>query len=305
MKSILTLGTFDGVHRGHQRIIRKVVKRARYLKARPMALAFGMPPKLGHNPAAQAVLLTTLEDKIQILKRFGIQDVQVLTFDKKTAATLPEDFFLERIVRHCGALEMVVGPRIAFGRHRAGKLPLLKSLGKTHRVRIHVVGGVKVGEIAVSSSSIRKQLYRGDVEQASRSLGYPYSLAGKVVHGSHRGRKLGYPTANITVDTHKILPPGVFWVKVLPASRPVPIQKRDFSGAADGLCNVGTRPTFSPKAKKLLCEVFLFKKPAALYGKSLRVVFMRRIRSEKRFRSSDALRQQIAQDFQQAKKWAR
>ncbi|OGR93346.1 MAG: riboflavin biosynthesis protein RibF [Elusimicrobia bacterium RIFCSPLOWO2_01_FULL_59_12] len=303
--SVLTLGTFDGVHRGHQRILKKVVERAKARGARSIALAFGMPPKLGHNPSAKPVLLTPLSDKTQLLKRLGIDEVQALVFDKKTASTPPETFFTRRILQRCGAREMVVGPRVAFGRRRAGKLPFLMTLGKRHGVRIHVVSGVKIMGKPVSSSGIRDLLYQGDVAGAGRHLGYPYSIAGKVVHGSRRGHKLGYPTANIAVDTHAILPPGVFWVNVLPANKPIPLKSSDLRPATHGLCNVGTRPTFTPKAKKLTCEVFLFKRPSSLYGRALRVVFRRRIRSEKRFKSSGALKRQIARDFRTALRWTR
>jgi riboflavin kinase/FMN adenylyltransferase len=302
--SVVTLGTFDGVHRGHQRILAKVVSLARRLKARSIALAFGMPPRLGHNPSAQPVLLTTLSDKYEILKRLGIDQVQVLVFDRKTASTPPLTFFKNQIVKRCAAREMVVGPRVAFGKNRAGRLSLLYQLGKQYRVGIHVVGGVRARGEPVSSSRIRELLAQGDVDKAAQQLGYPYSLAGQVVHGSHRGRKLGFPTANIRVDTHKILPPGVFWVKVMPANRPFPLHRTDLRNAIDGLCNVGTRPTFTPRATKLTCEVYLFKAPSKLYGKSLRVVFMRRIRSERRFKSSQALRRQIGLDFALARHWA-
>ena len=303
-KSVLTLGTFDGVHLGHQRIIKKVVDRARALRARSIALVFSMPPRLGHKPLAHPVLISTLSDKIQVLKRLGIDQVQVLIFDKKTASTPPETFFGNRILRHCNAREMVVGPRVAFGKNRAGKLPMLRQLGRQHGVRIHVVGGVQIQGQPVSSSGIRERLYHGDVESARRQLGYPYSIAGKVVHGSHRGKRLGFPTANVSVAVHQILPPGVFWVKVFPADRSIPLKPKDLKGGLDGLCNVGTRPTFDPKATRLICEVFLFKEPPRLYGKSLRVVFMRRIRAEKRFKSSDALKRQIQHDFQLGQKWA-
>ena len=304
-RSIVTLGTFDGVHRGHQRILNKVVDRARTVGARSLALVFGMPPKLGHKPSAQPVLLSTLPDKVQILKRLGIQQVQILVFDKKTASTPPDLFFINRILKHCGAREMVVGPRVAFGKNRAGKLPMLRNLGRRYGVRIHGVDGVRVKGQPVSSSGVRERLYQGDVENAARQLGYPYSVAGKVIHGSHRGRRLGFPTANIAVDAHKILPPGVFWVKVLSAGRPIPMKPTDLRGAMDGLCNVGTRPTFDPKATQLICEVFLFKEPPRLYGKQLRVVFLKRIRAEKRFESPEALKQQIALDFQIGQRWAR
>src|SRR5258708_5672090 len=303
--SVITLGTFDGVHRGHQRIVKKVIERARSRGARSVVLAFGMPPKLGHRPAAQPVLLTTLQDKLQILKRLGIVETQVLVFDKKIASTPPETFFTQRLLKRCGAREMIVGPRVAFGKNRAGRLPLLKQLGRQYGVRVHVVGGVKTGGRPVSSSGIRELLYQGDVETANRQLGYPYSVSGTVIHGSHRGRSLGYPTANISVDGLKILPPGVFWVKVMAADRPVPLTSSDLRSAIDGLCNVGTRPTFTPQAKKLICEVFLFKKPSRLYGKHLRVVFMRRIRSEKRFKSSEELKRRIPTDFLIARRWSR
>jgi riboflavin kinase/FMN adenylyltransferase len=304
MKSVVTLGTFDGVHRGHQKIIRRVVQRARALGATSVALSFGMPPRLGHRPKPLPVLLTTLQDKIQILKRLGIELVEVLIFNRRTAATPPERFFNRQIVKKFNAREMVVGPRVAFGKHRAGKLPLLKSLGRQAGVAIDVVGGVKLSGIPVSSSAIRAALCRGDVESARRQLGYPYSVAGPVIHGDHRGRKLGYPTANIGIDPRKILPPGVFWVKVLPGSEPMPFSGK-LTGAVDGLCNIGTRPTFDPKSRRVHCEVFLFKTPSRLYGKRLRVVFLRRIRAEKRFNSPEALRRQIARDFAEARRWAR
>jgi riboflavin kinase/FMN adenylyltransferase len=303
--SVVTLGTFDGVHRGHQRILAKVVARAKKGGYKSVALSFSMPPRLGHSPAPIPVLLSTLEDKIQILKRLGIDDVEVLVFNRATASTLPEDFFTRRILKRCSAREMVVGPRVAFGKNRAGRLPLLQKLGKRHSVKIHVVGGVQVGGEPVSSSAIRALLYKGNVQAARRQLGYPYSVFGKVVHGSHRGRKLGYPTANVSVDTHKILPPGVFWVKCLPAGSPIPLSDKDLKRGIDGLCNVGTRPTFSPGESHLHCEVFLFKKPSSLYGKQLRVAFLKRIRAEKRFDSPHDLKRQISRDFHKALRWSR
>jgi riboflavin kinase / FMN adenylyltransferase len=304
-KSVVTLGTFDGVHRGHQKILQKVVSRAKAIGGRSIALAFGMPPRLGHNPAPNPVLLSNIADKTLLLKRCGIDQVQILTFSPALANTSPEDFFYKRILKRCGAKEMVVGPRVSFGKNRAGRLPLLKRLGERHAVRIHVVNGVTVGRKAVSSSAIRQALFEGNIDRARRQLGYPYSVAGRVVHGDHRGRKLGYPTANVAIDQHQILPPGVFWVKCLLGDRAVPFDSNDLSRALDGLCNVGTRPTFHPKERKLTCEVFLFKTPPPLYGKRIRVVFMRRIRSEKRFQSAQHLQRQIERDFTRAKRWAR
>jgi riboflavin kinase/FMN adenylyltransferase len=143
----------------------------------------------------------------------------------------------------------------------------------------------------VSSRRIRALLHRGRVDEANGLLGYPYSVEGTVVHGRARGHKLGFPTANIAVDPIKILPPGVFWVK---------------ANAINGLCNVGSRPTFTPHSHALHCEVFILRRmTGSLYGRRLRVAFLRRIRAEKRFSSPAALKRQIAKDLALAKRWIR
>ncbi len=287
-KTVVTLGTFDGVHRGHQALLNKVVTRARAIKAKSVVLAFGMPPRHAGEPSAtqpggrspavwRPVLLTTLPEKIRLLKQYGIDQVEVLVFDRKTASTLPEDFFRETLLKKHHAQEMVVGPRVAFGKNRAGRLPLLRRLGRQHGVRIHVVSSIARGRRAISSRRIRALLSQGHLEQANKLLGYPYTVEGKVVHGDHRGRRLGFPTANIQVNPGKILPRGVYWVKVEPIG-------------VDGLCNVGVRPTFAPHSHVLHCEVFLLKKSPSLYGRKLRIVFLRRIRPERRFSSADALK---------------
>jgi riboflavin kinase/FMN adenylyltransferase len=219
----------------------------------------------------------------------GIEIIQLLVFNRKTKSTPPEDFFRDTILKKFGAKEMVVGPKVAFGKNRAGRLPLLRRLGKKYGVRIRVVPRIGYGAGQVSSRRIRALLERGRAEEANRLLGYPYSVEGRVVHGQARGRRLGFPTANIHADPVKILPPGVFWVQV---------------NGMDGLCNVGMRPTFTPHSHALHCEVFILRpKTGKLYGRKLRVVFLRRIRAEKRFSSPAALKRQITKDLALAKRW--
>ncbi len=306
LKSVLTLGTFDGVHRGHQRIVQKVVERARSRHAQPLALSFGMPPRHSRKEPTKPVLLTTLSEKLQLLSRFGISHVKLLTFDRKTASTPAETFFTETISKKFHAQEMVVGPRVAFGKNRTGRLTLLKTLGRRANIKIHVVPPISVGKSTVSSRQIRAFLSRGWVEKANAQLGYPYSVEGKVIHGQKRGRRLGFPTANIDVDPLKILPPGVFWVKVFPADAPIPLDDDALSRGVDGVCNVGTRPTFTPNAHALHCEVFLLGRTKKwLYGRTLRVVFVRHVRAEKRFKTSEALQQQIAHDVSRVLGWVR
>ncbi len=305
MKSVVTLGTFDGVHKGHRSILNKLLRRARVLRAQSVVLAFGMPPRHAGEPSTRSVLLTTLPEKLDIFRQLGVKVVKILIFDRKTASTTAEDFFRKIILGRYKACEMMVGPRVAFGKNRTGRLPFLRRMGKAHGVVIHVLGALHGVGGPVSSRRIRKLLVRGEVEKASSLLGYPYSVAGKVVHGARRGRQLGFPTANINVDDGKILPRGVFWVKVLPALAPFPLSLDAAKRGVDGLCNVGIRPTFTPQAQKLHCEVFLFKGRSNLYGRRLRVVFLRKIRSERRFRSKLALSAQIRQDFALARRWAR
>ena len=303
-RSVLTLGTFDGVHRGHQMLLRRVLQRARPLRAKSVVLAFDMPPRHVGDLSEKSILLTTLPEKLEILHRLGIDTVQVLTFDRATANTSPESFFNETILKKHHAAAMIVGPRVAFGKNRTGRLPLLKQLGKKKGVRIDVVSAVKSRMTSVASRRIRAFLSAGRVDKAASLLGYPYSVKGRVVHGDHRGRRLGYPTANLRPDMGKILPQGVFWVKVLPGSAPVPLSSKDLKSASDGLCNVGTRPTFTPNSHELRCEVFLFDQKKNLYGRHLRVVFMRKIRAERRFSSPKTLTRQIDADFRRAKHWA-
>lgn len=303
--SIVTLGTFDGVHRGHRALLSRVRQRARATGSRSVALAFDVPPRHAGEPRLRPVLLTTLAEKLEILRRLGIDRIEVLHFDRRTARTSPEDFFSHTIRRKLKAREMVVGPKVAFGRHRAGRLPLLQALGRSTGVRIHVVPEIG-GRHGVSSRRIRTLLERGRPEAAAALLGYPYSVKGRVVRGERRGRQLGFPTANIASQPGKILPPGVFWVKVLRGSAPVPMTPAELKAGIDGLCNVGTRPTFHPGDHRLACEVFLFgrRKGKNLYGRDLRVVFLRRIRAEKRFSSGQALSRQIRRDLARARRWA-
>ncbi len=299
-KTVLTLGTFDGVHLGHQALFKKVIQQAKASRATPVALAFDMPPRHAGEPGTQPILLTTLAEKRMLLRTFGIKSLGVLVFNRKTASTPPERFFRETIVRKWRARVMVVGPKVAFGKNRTGRLSLLKALGKTYGVRVDVVHDVRTKTGAVSSRRIRTLLAEGKIERANHLLGYPYSVEGRVVHGDHRGRTISFPTANLQIDPRKIVPPGVYWVKAHPATK-FPVRLSEVLSGWDGLCNVGTRPTFAPQSHHDHCEVYLWGKPGSLYGKQIRLVFLRRLRAERRFPSRQALQRQIRRDLVKAK----
>lgn len=302
--SVITLGTFDGVHRGHQALLTLVVRRARALNSRSVALAFDMPPRHISKRDRAPVLLSTLEEKKILFSDIGIDAADVLVFDRRTASMRPEAFFKDIICGRHRAVEMVVGPRLAFGRNREGNLSLLVRLGRSRGVRVRVVREVG-GKAGISSTRIRNALLAGDVRRARQWLGYPYSVEGPVGHGDHRGRTLGFPTANLRPHRNKILPPGVFWVKVVGAKSvwPAPNELRR---AADGVCNIGTRPTFKKRGvSPLSCEVHVFRGSLPHYGQRLRVVFMKRLRSERRFDSRDKLIRQIQVDLKMAKALAK
>lgn len=288
-KSILTLGTFDGVHRGHQALIRQVVALARRLRANPVALAFNMPPRHAGKPLTTPVLLSTWEEKQARFAALGIRNLIPLRFNRKTAHTPAKTFFEKFVVRRFNASDMVVGPKLAFGRNREGTLARLREFGVEAGVRVHVVRAVGRGRNEVSSRRIRALLQAGKLKEANRLLGYSYSIRGKVIHGDHRGRKLGFPTANIKIPTGKILPLGVYWVKV-----------RKGSSLRDGICNVGVRPTFKHIRPELRCEVHVLGNIQDLYGEILEVIFKRKIRGEMKFSSPEQLTRQIARDLRKA-----
>jgi riboflavin kinase / FMN adenylyltransferase len=306
MSSILTLGTFDGVHRGHQAILRRVVQLARRYAAVPVALSFAKAPRHVKSGKTREILLTTLPEKRELFKRFQITHIDVLRFDKKTAATPADVFFTQRICKRHHARAIVVGPRVAFGRNREGRLRLLRHLGTQHNVRIEVIPPVQTKGGAIASRKIRAWLTKGEVGKAWGWLGYPYFVSGPVRRGRGRGRRIGFPTANVAVPPEKILPRGVYWVKVAVSTDGRPVVPGIDAVWVDGLCNVGTRPTFERSGSPATCEVFMLKrKEVNLYGRIMTVAFFRRIRAERRFSSATALRRQIASDHSTAVRWSR
>jgi len=293
--SVITLGSFDGVHLGHRSILQEVVRQAKACGARPVALVFDYPPKLTQSAITQRQLLTTLKEKKDLLQKLGVRSIDVLTFDRRTASLTAEQFFEKVIVGKHHARMMVVGPRVAFGRDRGGKLSVLRALGRKQGVSIRIVPMIGPKDIAVSSSRIREALQKGDTDFAGKALGYAYFLSGEIVHGSHRGRLLGFPTVNVRVDEGKILPPGVFRVRIEGLGTQV----------MDGICNVGTRPTFASGEKSVSVEVYvLHRRLGPMYGRRVKVSFFQRLREEKRFSSPEALVRQIEKDVTRVKRFS-
>ena len=291
-RTALTVGSFDGVHRGHQDVLRQLVARARELGVHSLLVTFDPHPLEVVNPAAAPRLLTVGDEKLEVLAESGIDFVAVLPFTPALAAFSAErfvdDILLERFRMH----DLLMGYDHRFGHNRSGDATTMRRLGSERGFEVSVVPAVTVnGGQSVSSTAIRRAVAGGDLEGAFRGLGRHYSLGGRVVEGARRGRLLGFPTANVAVPgSRKLLPPeGVYAIR---AQTPM--------GPYDGMLNLGPRPTFGDAES--VVEAHLFDADLQLYGARLRVDFVARLRDTQKFSGIDALKAQLAIDAVQARR---
>lgn len=292
IRTALTVGSFDGVHRGHQDVLRQLVARARELGVHSLLVTFDPHPLEVVNPAAAPRLLTVGDEKLEVLAESGIDFVAVLPFTPALAAFSAErfvdDILLERFRMH----DLLMGYDHRFGHNRSGDATTMRRLGSERGFEVSVVPAVTVnGGQSVSSTAIRRAVAGGDLESAFRGLGRHYSLGGRVVEGARRGRLLGFPTANVAVPgPRKLLPPeGVYAIR---AQTPM--------GPYDGMLNLGPRPTFGDAES--VVEAHLFDADLQLYGARLRVDFVARLRDTQKFSGIEALKAQLAIDAVQARR---
>jgi len=289
--TVITVGTFDGVHRGHRDVVERLVKRARVLKIPSVLVTFEPHPLEIVNPAAAPLLLTTHDEKQEVLAETGIDYMAVIPFTAELASYSAEDF-VELVLRRCFRLrELLIGYDHGFGKQRAGNVDVLKVLGERDRFRVEVVAPVSTADgHSVSSTSIRRAVAGGDLAKAAESLGRLYSVSGQVIEGSKRGRTIGFPTLNLGAPPQrKLLPPeGVYAVRVQTPNGPV-----------GGMMNLGPRPTFGDLATSL--EVHLFDTDGDLYGAQVRVDFVARLRETRKFASAEQLSKQLAHDERDAR----
>lgn len=287
--AVVTVGSFDGVHLGHQAVLREIVARARQTGRRSLLVTFEPHPLEIINPAAAPQVLATGPERLEVLAETDLDCVAVVRFTPALAELAPERFVVEWLVERFGVRELVIGPDHGFGRGRAGDVELLRTLGERYRFAVDVVGPVGDGARAVSSTRIRRAVLGGDLAGARRLLGRPYRVTAPVGRGAGRGRALGVPTINLAgISPRKLLPPdGVYAVRVeTPA------------GVVGGMMNQGGRPTFGEHGRTL--EVHLFGTFGDLYGVWVRVEWVQRLRGTMAFGSGDALRRQLAQDRDEA-----
>jgi riboflavin kinase / FMN adenylyltransferase len=285
--TVVTVGTFDGVHAGHRVLINRVVESAENKNARSVIVTFNPHPREIINPGKAGIkLLSTLEERRELLADIGIDEMIVIPFDRDFSLLSSEEFVRNIIWEKIGISEFIIGYDHQFGRNREGTIETVELLGKELGFQVQVVSRQEVGNKTVSSSTIRKALQeRGDVKLASKFLERPYLLNGTVVHGDNRGKTIGFPTANIKPEhPNKIIPrTGVYAVRVK-------VDNEIFNG----MMNIGVRPTFDGTDETL--EVNLFDFERDIYGNTIQVHFIDRIRDEKQFTGLDELVEQLNKD---------
>jgi riboflavin kinase/FMN adenylyltransferase len=283
--SVVSVGSFDGVHLGHRRIIEELKHRADVLGARSLVITFDPHPRVvvGRGPVEY---LTTLHERLAMLEKLGVDETVVLPFTFEFSRMTPRMFYEEIVVRSVGVTEVIVGHDHMFGRDRTGGIQELQEIGALLQFSASEVPPVRFGEVVVSSSLIRSRLKTHLVEDARSYLGYPYGFDAYVEHGDERGRQIGFPTANLKpVHTEKLIPAhGVYLVRV--------VLKDEVKF---GMMNIGVRPTLT-EGQRVVPEVFIFDFDRDIYGAQLRVEFLRFIRDEKRFASKDELVAQLFAD---------
>lgn len=290
--SVVTVGTFDGVHVGHQAIIRYLVNRAADKDGTSVVVSFSPHPReVVHGE--EVPLLTTIDERADALSELGVDRFIIVPFTKEFSQLTAEQFVSEILVDRIGLQEIVIGYDHAFGRDRRGDADLLERLGSRYGFSVDVIPPQVVEEHVVSSSEIRDLIGKGDVATAAQLLSRRYSLRGTVVKGDGRGSQIGFPTANLQVDhPRKVVPAvGVYAVEVRILSRN---DSRGEEEPLGGMMNIGYRPTFG--RRDLTLEVHLLDFDGDLYGRDLRVEFVERMRDERKFESKEALIEQLSKD---------
>ncbi|MGB6977072.1 MAG: bifunctional riboflavin kinase/FAD synthetase [Gammaproteobacteria bacterium] len=287
----VTIGNFDGVHIGHQQLLKNLQQQARVLHLPTTVITFEPQPNEYFAHERIPPRLMRLREKLQVFAECGIDRVLCLRFNQSLSAMNAEDFVRQILFQGLATRYVLVGDDFHFGHCRAGDFALLKQLGTQLGFQVEQMHPITLAGERVSSSHIRRLLMNGDLQQAEQLLGRPYSLSGRVAYGDKRGRIMGFPTANIYLHRKAVPINGVYVVKMY-GIRSQPLQ---------GVANVGTRPTFD--GTRSLLEVHLFDFDEIIYGRHVQVEFIHKLRDEQRYPSFELLKQQIFRDAEQARKF--
>lgn len=287
----LTIGSFDGVHLGHQAMLKRLKQLARPLGIPACVMTFEPQPREFFTPEAAPARLTTLREKIGLIGRFEIERLYVCRFDSEFARKSPQVFITD-VLRKLAVRWLLVGEDFRFGARRTGDVALLREASIAQGYEVAVMPSVNVDGVRISSSAVRLALMQGNLAYAEALLGRPYSISGRVVHGDKLGAKIGYPTANIALRRNKAPLSGIFAVEVEGLGKKL----------RRGVASLGVRPTVKADGAPLL-EVHLFDAERDLYGKRLNARFLHKLRDEQKFPDLESLTAQIALDVKTAKAW--
>jgi len=283
--SVITIGSFDGVHVGHQQLLKKINSIATTQKGESVLITFNPHPRTIIQSKNKIHLLQSLDEKIKTLEQTGLQNLVIVPFTREFSQQNPEDYIVNFLVQNFNPKVIVIGYNHRFGKNREGDIALLNKLSKKHNYSVEQITKQQVEDISVSSTKIRNALQKGEIETANTLLGRAYSIFGHVVKGRQLGRKIGFPTANIIIqDEYKLIPQkGVYAVKI------------NFKNKLyNGMLNIGTRPTIGGTKESIEANIFDFTKD--IYGEVLEVQFIKYIREERKFNTIDELTKQLIKD---------
>ncbi|HZR77865.1 MAG TPA: bifunctional riboflavin kinase/FAD synthetase [Chthoniobacterales bacterium] len=286
----LAIGVFDGVHLGHRAVISTSAEHAQAANGVPVVVTFDPHPEKVLRPEQAPHLLSATQHKIALIRNLGVRHLLIINFDKQFAATEPEDF-VAALVEHSKPLgEICVGHEWSFGRNRRGTLSLLERLGAKSNFKVVGIPPVRIGENVVSSTAIRQAIETGDFEKASAMLGRDYTILGTVIRGDSLGKKIGFPTANLSAHSEQFPPNGVYAAETK-------IDNQSYRG----VINLGVRPTIGGNKSDRVLEVHVFDFNRDIYGKDIEVRFLKFLRPEKKFANIEALVGQIRHDCEEAR----
>ena len=288
-RAVVTIGTFDGVHIGHQKIIKRLVKLARKKDMQAIVLTFFPHPRMVLQKDTGLKLINTIEEKSELLENLGVDQLVVQEFTADFSRLTALEFVRDILVNKLGAKYIIIGYDHRFGRNRAANIEDLREFGETYNFKVVEISAQEVNEVAVSSTKIRGTLSNGEIKTANAFLGYHYFLSGKVVEGKGLGQQIDFPTANLNIDAdYKLVPKdGAYVVKSV-------IDGKEYFG----MMNIGRNPTVSNEIdRKIEIHFFDWNKP--MYGWNLKVELLHRIRDERKFESVEALRKQLFHDKEQ------
>lgn len=288
--SVVTIGTFDGVHIGHRKILERLIRDAAASGRRSILLTFFPHPRMVLQKDSNLKLLNSIEEKTDVLSELGLDCLVIHPFTRDFSRLTAKEYVREVLVDTLKAEKVIIGYDHRFGRNRTADIQDLQAFGNLYGFEVEEIHAQEIDDISVSSTKIRKALDTGDLETANRFLGYPYMLSGRIVRGKGLGRDLGFPTANMQLDAA---------YKLIPANGVYVVRSGYEGEEVFGMMNIGTNPTVDGSGQHI--EIHFFDLKANLYDQQMRVFILGRLRDEQKFDSLDALKDQLEEDRRQAR----